>query len=191
MSCEPGCSVCERLRAAALELVGNGGIEGITLQTLSKRAGCSLDEVRDHYAVVEDCLWATYDQVSFELFLELANGFSEAASWEGAVAGALRRLLARLAARPAEARLCFIEALRGDRRLRARWAETRQWVVELFAGEHRRRRPQGESELQVELLVGAAIQAIASATGEGRAGDLRELEPKLVRLPEVFTPTAV
>ena len=44
MSCQPGCSVCERLRAAALALVGNGGIEGVTLEALSERAGCSREE---------------------------------------------------------------------------------------------------------------------------------------------------
>src|SRR5258706_6541430 len=105
MSCQPGCSVCERLRAAALELVGKGGIEGVTLEALSARAGCSPEEVQNHYATEEDCLWATYDEVSFALFLELASAFARSGSWEAAVNRALSRLLARLATHPAEARL--------------------------------------------------------------------------------------
>ena len=190
MSCQPGCRFCERLRAAALELVGSGGLEGLTLHTLSERAGCTVEEVRDHYATEWECLWATYDEVSFGLFLELASGFAEPGSWESAVARALRRLLARLAANPAEARLCFVEALRGDRRLRGHYAKTRLSVVELFANEHRRRGRRGESELQIELLVGAAVQAIAGAVVGGRVRELHELEYRLLELPEVFTPIA-
>ena len=190
MSCQPGCSVCERLRAAALALVGNGGIEGVTLEALSERAGCSREEVQNHYATAEECLWATYDEVSFALFLELASAFERAGSWEAAVRRALRRLLARLATHPAEARLCFVEALRANRRVRGHYVEQRTWVVELFAAEHRRRRGQGESELQIELLVGAAAQVIASAAAGEPAADLRKLEPKLLGLTEVFTPVA-
>jgi AcrR family transcriptional regulator len=190
MSCQPGCPLCERLRAAALELIGRGGLEGLTLYTLSERAGCSVEEVRDHYATEWECLLATHDEVSFGLFLELASGFAEPGSWECAVVRALRRLLARLAANPAEARLCFVEALRGDRRLRGHCAKTRVWAVELFANEYRRRRFQGESALQIELLVGAAVQAIAGAVGGGRMREPHELECRLAELPEVFTPIA-
>jgi AcrR family transcriptional regulator len=190
MSCQPGCSDCKQLRAAALELVHAEGVEGVTLDALSERTGRSLEEVRSHYATAESCLWATYDEVAFALFLALVGGFAQPGNWETAVGRALRWLLARLAAHPAEARLCFVEAVRGDRRLRRHCAETRTWVVELFAAEHRRRRHHDEFELQIELLVGAAAQAIAGAVADEPTRDLRELEPTLAGLTEVFTPVA-
>jgi hypothetical protein len=192
MSCKPGCLVCERLRALALEIVGEGCIEALSRTSLADRAKCSCVEVSQHYATVGDCLYETYDELSFSVLLDMAAAFSERSSWEDAYDVAQRRLLTRMAANPAEARLYFVEALRGDRRLRRRREITHRWMVDLLVREHERRRePEGLSEFQIELLLGAAFHAVSTAVAEGRARELPSLEPTLLEVAEVFKPAAV
>jgi hypothetical protein len=187
MSCKPGCSVCERLRALALEIVGEGCIEALSPTSLSQRAACSRAELSQHYETVGDCLYETYDELSFSMLLDVAGAFSDRSSWEAAYDLAQRRLLTRMAANPAEARLCFVEALRGDRRLRCRREVTQRWMVDLLVRERDRRcEPEGLSEFQIELLVGAGFHAISTAVAEGRARELPALEATLVEFAEVF-----
>jgi hypothetical protein len=192
MSCKPGCSVCGRLRALALEIVGEGCSEALSRTSLSERAKCSWAEVSEHYATVGDCLYEAYDELSFSVLLDVAGAFSERSSWEDAYDVAQKRLLTRMAANPAEARLYFVEALRGDRRLRRRREITHRWMVDLLVREHERRRePEGLSEFQIELLFGAACHAISTAVAEGRARQLLALEPTLREVAAVFKPAAV
>jgi AcrR family transcriptional regulator len=189
MSCKPGCPLCERLRLLALQIVGVGGIEALSLHALSERAGLPLGRVCDHYATAADCLCATYDELSFSLFVDLASAFAEPPRWQSGFVVAHERVLARLAAHPAEARLCFVEAHRGNHELRRRRATTRRWVVELVAGELERRGVQETlSQLQIEMLVGATAHAITAVVGDGRASELPALAPKLHELLDVFTP---
>ena len=49
MSCEPGCLTCERLRDAALEIVGEEGIEALSQERLAEQVGVSACEVSEHY----------------------------------------------------------------------------------------------------------------------------------------------
>jgi AcrR family transcriptional regulator len=189
MSCQPGCSACERLRTAALEIVGDAGIEGLSLRALAEGGGCSVAQVRRHYRTAWDCLYATYDELSFRMFVDYASDFREPTRWEDAFRLAHHRLLLRLAARPAEARLAFVEAVRGDERMRHRRAITRQWVIGLISQEHQRRCREGfESGIQIEMLAGAVGHVISAAIAEGPACELPAIEPTLANLLEVFTP---
>jgi hypothetical protein len=178
MSCEPGCSTCVRLRELALGIVGQGGIEALSLEVLATGAGLR---------VADD----TYDELSCSVMRDLVGAFSEGSSWEASFDLARRRLLERMAAHPAEARLCFVETLRGDRELRRRRTLTRRWIVQFLEREHRRRHQgEGLSATQIELLIGAGFHAISDAVAEGDAGDVPALERKLAELADVFEPAA-
>jgi hypothetical protein len=95
-----------------------------------------------------------------------------------------------MAARPAEARLCFVEVLRGDRELMRRRVASRRRMVQLFARELRYHLDDEEavSELQLELLSGASFQAISAAVADGQVADLPELELALISRANVFEP---
>jgi AcrR family transcriptional regulator len=185
MSCVPACEVCERMRGAALELVGEGGIEAVSLEAIATRAGISAQEAADHYRTASECLYETYDEVSASVMLDMADAFAQGDTWEAGFAGARQRLLHRVTARPAEARLCFVEVDRGDRELRLRHQVTRQWIVDFLKREYERHAgPEHLPGLQIEMLITGGFHAISAAVSG--AGDASGLEPRLAGLAEAM-----
>jgi hypothetical protein len=166
------------------------GIDGLTLERLSERAGVTGDEARSHYPTASSCLYDTYEEVSRSVLEDFRNAFRAEPRWRPALALGGRTLLERMAAHPDEARLCFVEVFRADHELLRRRLAARRRLVQLFGSELARRLDgeEGVSELQLELLVGAGFQAIAAAVSEGRIADLPALEPELVSRATVFEP---
>jgi hypothetical protein len=189
VACVPGCRVCEQLRGAALGLVGEAGLEGATLEAIAARAGLGEDEAARHYPDAATCVYETYDEVSASVALEMADGFAQGTSWETGFALGRQRMMQRLARRPDEARLCFVEVLR-DRQLRLREAVTRRWIVDFLTEQYERRREAERlPEIQIELLIGAGFQAISHAVSS--AEDTATLERHMAELAELFGPAAV
>jgi AcrR family transcriptional regulator len=192
MSCQPACPGCAALRRAALEIVGEGGIDALTVRALSARSGLTAEALTRHYESPAACLHETYAEVSSSVREDFTKAFAWGSSWPDALRLAWRALLQRMASRPAEARLCFVEILRGDRELRCARDDARRLLLGLLAAEHRRRSDREPMpDMQFELLIGAAFQAIAGAVAAGRGGDLAELEDGLAELDGVFEPLAV
>jgi hypothetical protein len=191
MSCEPGCPTCQRLREAALELVGEGGIEALYDESLAGRAGLCEREVGAHYAEPGLCLYETYEEVTCSFLLDLADAFSQGSDFEQRLENGRSRLLGRIAAKPGEARLVFIESMR-DPVLRQRRAINRRWIIEYLSSEHKKRHgDDGMTPLQFELMIGAGFQMIANALSEGAgAEELEELDARLAELGSWFVPTA-
>jgi AcrR family transcriptional regulator len=190
MACEPACPGCERLRAAALELVGEGGLEALSLGNLGERVGAEPAEVAKHYATANECLYETYDELASAMLREVVEAFREGSDWLEGFAISRKRLLERLAANPAEARVCFVETLRGDRELRRRRELNRRWIVEFLAQEHQRcGNGDGMQPMQIELLIGAGLHTISNAFSDGGA-ELSELDTKLSELGSCFIPVA-
>lgn len=187
MSCEAACPKCSRLREAALELVGEGGTEALSHRALERASGLLDGEAARHYPSTAACLHETYVEVSDQVLAEFAQAFSEAESWDSAFALARGRLLARMAEHPAEARLCFVETLRGDRRLR-RLRDARRRRLIAFLDDEWVRFGGPSSRLQVELLMGATFHEISAAVDAGRSADLPAFEPRLRELAHLFDP---
>lgn len=192
MSCKPACAICERLRGAALEIVGESGIEGLTVDRLASRVGLAASDVLHHYATPADCIYETYDEVVCDVLRDMVAAFDEGSDWQCGFEISRRRLLERMADNPAEARLCFVETARGDRELRRRRDVTRRWIIEFLAREHQRRQEQEAlPEIQFEMLIGAGFQTISGAVADGDAAELSELEPKLAAIAGYFVPERV
>jgi hypothetical protein len=135
--CKPACSICAQLRAAVLEIVGADGIEALTRERVSTVAGVAPDQFGAHYATVASCLHDTYEEVSRSVLDDFRTAFSIEPGWRQGLTLGGRMLLERMATRPAEARLCFVEVLRGDHELLRRRVAARRRMVELFASELR------------------------------------------------------
>lgn len=192
MSCTPACAICERLRGATLEIVGESGIEGMTIDRLASRVGLAASDVLHHYATPVDCIYETYDEVVCDVLRDMVAAFDEGSDWQSGFEISRRRLLERMADNPAEARLCFVETARGDRELRRRRDVTRRWIIEFLAREHERRQEQEAlPEIQFEMLIGAGFQTISGAVADGDAAELSELEPKLAAIAGYFVPERV
>lgn len=192
MSCQPGCAVCEHLRDTALEIVGEGGIEALSESSLAQRAGFTMAEVSEHYPTAAGCLYDTYDEVVCKVLRGMVDAFAEGSDWQSGFELSRRRMLDWMSANPAEARLCFVETVRGDRELRRREDVTRRWVVEFLVSEHHRL---GDGEelpiMQIEMLIGAGFHTISTAVAEGGAPELGDLEPKLAEVAGFFIPERV
>jgi AcrR family transcriptional regulator len=173
------------MRRAALDIVGEAGLEGLSLHAIAGRAGLTPADASRHYADAETCIYETYDDVSASIALEMAGAFGQGTSWETGFALGRQRLLRRMARRPAEARLCFVEVLRGDRELRLRREQTRRWIVDFLTEQYEHRRARERlPEIQIEMLIGAGFQTISSAVST--AEDAATLERRLSELAEIL-----
>jgi AcrR family transcriptional regulator len=181
------CPTCASLRAAAIQLVADHGLDALSRASLGEAAGLTEDQVVNHYENPLTCLYEAYDELSADLELEAADAFDCPSDWRRAFGDVSVRLLTRLSENSNETRLLFVEALRGDRELRRRRERSRQRMVALFLSEHRRRDDSGEmSEIQLEMLLGASFHVIAGHVAEGRIENLPQLAPELGELAGMF-----
>lgn len=191
MSCEKACSTCSSIRSATLELVGDRGLGAVSVETLAERTKLTPLELRRHYPTVQACVCDTYERVSMDLLGILADSFGRTGSWSDALASGVVRVLARLARRPAEARLCFVEVLRGDRELLWRRENMRRLTIELLSAEQRNRNDTVQlSDMQHEMFIGASFQLISSRVTDGQIDALPDLGRELAELTGVFEPIA-
>jgi hypothetical protein len=191
MVCKQKCPNCAELRRAAVEIVGRGGIAAVSIERLADATRLTEDEVGAHYPSAAACLCDAYDEVSRSVLKDFAAAFAIERDWRGALTGAARGLLERMAARPAEARLCFQEVLRGDHELLRLRDAARRRMLDLFVSELRRRTgDQRVSTVQLELLIGAGFQAIAAAVAEDRVADLPTMLAELTSRAYVFEPAS-
>lgn len=189
--CKKGCSQCAALRAAALAIVGADCVEAVTIERLAEQSGLTVDEVGRHYPDASSCLYDTYERVARSIYEDFEGAFAAEHGWRRALARAGRLLLERMAANPAEARLCFVEILRSDHELLRRRAVARTRLVDLFVSELGRRRDHPEQfRMQLELLIGAGFQAIAAAIETGDITALPKIEPELESRALVFEPVS-
>jgi len=191
MSCEKACGTCASIRSATLQLVGDHGLSGVSLDSLGERTKLTPAQLRSHYPTVQACVSDTYETVSMDLLGIMADAFARSRSWSDALTNGVGGVLRRLARRPAEARLCFVEVLRGDRELLWRRENMRRLTIELLAAEHTSRSDTEHlSAVQHEMLVGASFQLISSRVEEGRIDTLADLGSELAELAGIFEPIA-
>jgi AcrR family transcriptional regulator len=156
------------------------------------QAGISEAELAWHYGGASACLYATYDEVAGDIYEEFAAALASERGWYDALRAGGVALMRRLSARPAEARLCFAEIFRGDLELLRRREASRRRMVGLFVRELGRRRDEPELfRVQLELLIGASFQAIATAVSERRVEELERLMPELESRAYVFEPAPI
>jgi hypothetical protein len=191
-TCSNTCPTCARLCEATLGLVAASGLEALTDARLADAAGLTLAELHAHYLTAADCLYDTYDAVALSIYEDFERAFATEPGWRDALRLAGTTLLDRMAARPAEARLCFAEVIRGDHELLRRREASRRRLHVLFVRELGRRRDQAELfEMQLELLIGAGFQAIAAAVAGDRIERLPTLNVELESRALVFESVAV
>lgn len=191
MSCEKACGTCASIRSATLALVGDGGLGGVSFEALAERTKLTPAQLQRHYPTVQACVHDTYERVSMDLLGILADSFARSRSWSEALTSGVGRVLWRLSRRPAEARLCFVEVLRGDRELLWRRQNMRRLTVELLTVEHNNRDDtEHQPMVQHEMFLGATFQLISSRVEDGQIEALPELGRELAELAGTFEPIA-
>lgn len=156
-----------RLLHALSEVVGERGVDGLTVGRICEQAGVSRRTFYEQFDDCEGCLLATFNaqverlQNEIRSSYEHSGGTREGTSWRKRVRNGLTCLLERLDGDPGVARLCVIETLRAgpavlERRLRV--LEELATIVD--QGRSEARTNYGPPPLTAEGIVGGALSVI-------------------------------
>jgi AcrR family transcriptional regulator/DNA-binding MarR family transcriptional regulator len=171
-----------RLLTAALDVIGEHGWEGMSVERVTRRAGMSSRTFYKVFAGREECFLGVFDGAVERLRGLAAEGYAREGDWASRLRGAVGALLGFLEYAPAVRRAVFIESQdAGPRVARAR----ERMLVELAAiiEEGRRVRPRGRRPPP-----SAARDALDRALG---VLERWLLEPRLLRQTFLLEPKPV
>ncbi|HWM63075.1 MAG TPA: helix-turn-helix domain-containing protein [Solirubrobacterales bacterium] len=175
----------ERLLDAAEDLIGERGCAGTSIEAIVKVAHVSSVTFYEHFADKEACFVAAFDRAVVETGVELREPGEEGgeADWPGRVRTALAALVATVAARPARARLCLVEAPGGGPALRVRYEAT----LDVAAAALRQGRlldsaPRGLPDTVEEAAAGGIAWLLRQQLELDRANEVGELLPELTEI---------
>ena len=118
-----------RLLFALGEVLGEGGLEAVTVGRVCARGGVSRRTFYELFADREACLLAAFESTVEQLTATLAPVYKREGRWGERVRGALTLLLERFDADPDLARLCVVETPRAGPEV----LESRRRVLEALA----------------------------------------------------------
>jgi AcrR family transcriptional regulator len=166
--CASDCETCARLRHAVLDTLTARDLRSLEDSELEARAGLPEGALAAHYGTLEDCLLATYDEVSERLFSGMVEAFARPGDWHARFAAAVEATLDRLESTPGGAQLCFGEPALGHPRIRKRRADSRQRVVRFLADEFEREHGRRLPDVHFEFLFGALLRSAQEEVAAGR-----------------------
>lgn len=173
----------ERLIAGIAEAVAENGYAGTTIAHITRHAAVSRRTFYEHFESKDQCFVAAYDTVMAELRERVERAFEEESDWPHAVRAGIAAMLRFLAAEPALARLCMVEALVAGPVVVERYDAAIQSFVPYFQGGREGRPPEVLSRLSPtteEALVGGMMSLISRRIIAGKAAELEQLLPDLV-----------
>lgn len=186
--CTPDCDVCSRLRQALLAtLAWDEDPHAFAAAALAERAELAESDLLAHCGSVDDCLAATYDELSEELYELHLHAFEGPGDWQSRFLAGMRAALDRIESTPGAARLFFADDLLAYPRLRMRRVGAQQRLARLVADEVEHEQERGLPATQVEFILGAVSHAAKAEAAVGmeparvaaRVGEtLRLLEPQ-------------
>jgi AcrR family transcriptional regulator len=172
-----------------VQLVSVGGVSELSVSRLCALTGLTEAAFRQHYSTVAACMADSYDEITAGLLDGFSAAFAESPTWSDGLMLGMERLLERLSERPAEAQLCCVEVLRGDRDLLRHREVARRRMVQLLSDEHYRHDDsEHPRDIQHELLLGAASRLITAQVTAGQIEELPALAPDIADLVGVFEP---
>lgn len=101
-----------RLLVAICELLGEEGLDGVSVGSISKRAGVSRRTFYEVFEDREDCLLAAFNQATERIAREIAPAYEREGSWNTRVRAALTALLEHFDAHPGVGWMCVVETLK-------------------------------------------------------------------------------
>jgi hypothetical protein len=169
LGCGADCESCARLRSALLYALADHELESLGAEDLSTRAGLPMTALARHYGTIDNCVLATYDELSKELYHCQVEAFAGLGDWHTRFSSAVVAVLELIESRPGATQLCFAEMARRHPAIRARRAAARQRLIRLPADEHEREHGYQLPDLHFEFLVGALYRAAQDEVAAGRA----------------------
>jgi AcrR family transcriptional regulator/DNA-binding MarR family transcriptional regulator len=177
-----------RLLAAALDVIGEHGWEGMTVERVTRRAGVSSKTFYEVFAEREDCFLGVFDSAIERLAALAAHGYRQDGGneqdrgWAQGLRGAVLALLEFLEYEPAIRRLVFVDAPAVGPKVQARREGVRR-ELEAIIDRGRRESPPG-SRPPRSAAQGALEGALAVLEGW-------LLQPRLLRQTYLLEPRPV
>ena len=168
-----------RMIDAMSELCAEQGYEATKIAEVVRRAHVARKTLYDNFSGKEELFLAAFDATLTDADAAVAQACEaiEAGSWEGRTEAGLGALLEFLAANPAAARLCLVEAPAATPASAARYEAT----IESYIGRLREgapRLPSRPATLE-EALVGGTVWIVQRQIRRGAATDAADLLPEL------------
>jgi AcrR family transcriptional regulator len=173
----------ERLIAGLAEAIAEHGYSGTTIAHITRAAAVSRRTFYEHFESKDECFVAAYDAVMGELRERVSEAFEESDDWPQSIRAGIDAMLEFLAANPALARLCMVEALVAGPAVVERYDAAIQSFVPYFQKGREGRSPEVLSRLSAtteEALVGGMVSLISRRIIAGKAEELEDLLPDLV-----------
>ncbi len=169
-----------RIMDAIAELSAEQGYEATKIGDIVRRAGVARKTLYDNFEGKEEVFLAAIDSAMQEALgrVEEACAAAGGESWPARVEAGLAALLAYLAEKPAEARMCMIDALSATPASGARYDDALHRFVELM----RRNAPHetGLPETIEETLVGGVAWILNQQIRRGAVEQAPDLLPQLL-----------
>lgn len=176
----------ERILDAVERLIAEKGVAATSIEAIVKEAGVSSVTFYEFFEGKEECFVAAFDRAVEATALDLAmaaagDPAAGGLSWSEQVATALRTLTGLIPARPARARLCFVEAQAGGPELGAHFeAVLDQVAAKLREGRALETAPSDLPETHEEATAGALAWLLSERIATGDVGKLEALYPELI-----------
>jgi AcrR family transcriptional regulator len=171
----------ERMLTAAVELVAERGYRTVTVADIVKRAAIARLKFYENFSSKQDCFLAAYDRALAEAAGRVGEACEQhAASLPERVAAGIAALLGFVAADPARARACIVEAPALGAAMQGRREQALAAFAPLLQGA---REEAGEAELPEaveESVFDGLYWLLYDAILTGQPDPIEELRPQLV-----------
>src|ERR1700742_1936343 len=170
-----------RIVNALAEETMDRGYRAVTVADIVRRAGIARNTFYDNFASKEDCFLATQDYAVDESLARIVEAAAAFETWEERLAAGLGAFLKYVAAEPALARTCIVEALSAGEAAQERYEQSLQAFVPLLqrgraASPHEEDLP----ETLEEAIVGGIFWVIYQRIVQEQTETIEALLPELV-----------
>jgi AcrR family transcriptional regulator len=170
-----------RIVAALAEETMDKGYRAVTVADIVRRAGIARNTFYDNFSSKEDCFLATQDFAVEESLRRVVEAAPDKEGWEARLAAGLGAFLEYVAAEPALARTCIVEALSAGDAAQERYEQSLQAFIPLLRI-GREDSPYGDElpETLEETIVGGIFWVIYQRIVLGETEKIEALLPDLV-----------
>jgi AcrR family transcriptional regulator len=164
------------------------GLAGLSTEAIAEFAEVPPERAAEHYATLEDCLAAAYDEGSLRLRRACVPALRGGGSWPERLHAAVEAAVEEFSPRPELARFCAMVAWRSDLPvLCASRLAARERIVAILAEERGHQLDEADlPELRFEVMVGAAHHVLREQLdGKLGPGEVRE---RLDQVIDLFEP---
>lgn len=171
----------ERIFAATAELVSKRGYYGTSIDLIAKTARVALSTFYENFETKEHCFLAAFDEAAAEARHHLGAAVGPRPLWPDRLAVGLAAFLELVAANPAKARMCIVEAPGGGPALLDRYESALDGLIPILREGRRLAGDKKLPERTEEAIIGGLVWVIYNKLVAGEF-DLSALAPEMLQI---------